>query len=379
VLVASDIGRGVLLLSIPVAYAFNALELWQLYVIAFVTGSLTALFDVASLSYLPAVIERDDLVDANARLQISQSFASIGGPQLGGTLMAIWAAPFALIADALSFIVSGAFISSVRKREAKPDRRLDAHGRPTSLRTEMVEGLAFVAGNRYLRPIALSTSLTNLCAAAVFSVFPVLIWTELKLSTAFCGLVMGLAAVGFLVGAALSNKLPRAIGLGPTILLSAGVSAPAYLLMTLTPAALPVAAVTLFVGQFVAGLSMVVYNVAQISLRQAITPPELQSRMNATMRFIVWGTIPIGSIIGGVLASVMPIRMALVIAAVASFSAFIPVVMSPLRSLRDIPSATDGGDAHRLVGVMGAAGEPEPEPEPGETSMARAAVSGMAD
>jgi len=373
VLVATDIGRGVLLLSIPVAYACNVLELWQLYVVAFLTGSLTALFDVASLSYLPAVIEREALVDANARLQVSQSFASIGGPQLGGAVMAIWAAPFAIVIDALSFLASGAFISSIQRREAKPERRVGADGRPASLRAEMAEGLSFVLGNRYLRPIAMCTSLTNLFAAAVFAVFPVLIWNELKLSTAFFGFVMGFAAIGFLVGAALSSRLPRILGLGPTILLSAGISAPAYLLMTLTPSMPAIAAVTLFVGQFMAGMSLVVYNVAQVSLRQAITPPEMQSRMNATMRFMVWGTIPVGSLLGGILASVMPIRLALVISATASFSALIPVLMSPLRSLREIPSATEGDATPRLVGVM------EAETEAGDGTMAHAALSGVPD
>jgi hypothetical protein len=118
--------------------------------------------------------------------------------------------------------------------------------------------------------------------------------------------------------------------------------------MARTPAALGGAAVTLFVGWFVAGFAQVVYNVAQISLRQAITPPDMQSRMNATMRFIVWGTIPIGSLMGGAMASIMPVRTALVIAAVATFASVVPVALSPLRSMRELPEeagATLGGAA----------------------------------
>ena len=167
---------------------------------------------------------------------------------------------------------------------------------------------------------------------------------------------MGLASIGFLVGAALSNRLPRLIGLGPTIVISAALSSPAFLLMTLTPAALDGAAVTLFVGWFVAGLAQVVYNVAQISLRQAITPPEMQSRMNATMRFIVWGTIPIGSLMGGLMASAMPVRVALLIAAVATFVSFVPVLASPLRSLGEIPGepSADGAEVAAVAGAPGA-------------------------
>jgi MFS family permease len=337
VLIAADIGRGIALISVPIAFIANALTIEQLFCVAFLSGTLTAIFDVADQSYLPAILEREDLVDGNAHLQVSYSVAQIGGPTLGGNLIAWVAAPLALAVDSVSFLVSGAFITAIRRREDKPQRRLDEVGRPTSVRTEIEEGLRYVLGNRYLRPVAASTGISNFFAAAMFSVFPVLIWNELALPPAFYGTVMGLASVGFLAGAGLSNRLPRAIGLGPTIIISAGLATPAFILMALTPASLNLAAVTLFVGWFVAGMSQVIYNVAQISLRQAITPPELQSRMNATMRFIVWGTIPIGSVLGGILATAMPIRAALIIAAVGTAASFLPVVLSPLRSLREIP------------------------------------------
>ena len=348
VLIAADIGRGVVLLSIPAAYVMDALTMWQLYAVAFVTGTLTAFFDVADQSYLPAVLDRDDLVDGNADLQISYSVAQIGGPTLGGNLIAIVAAPFAIAVDAISFFISGGFIAAIHRREELPARRLDESGRPRSMRTEILEGLRYVIGNRYLRPIAACTGTMNLFGAALFGIFPVLIWQELKLPPAFFGTVMGLASVGFLAGAALSSRLPSGIGIGRTIIVSAAFGAPAFLLMTLTPENLSVAAVTLFVGWFVAGMSQVIYNVAQISLRQAITPPEMQSRMNATMRFIVWGTIPIGSILGGALATFVPVRAALILAAVASFASVVPLLASPLRSLHDMPDEDESsGEASK--------------------------------
>jgi hypothetical protein len=343
--VAADIGRGVVLMSIPVAYVADSLTMWQLYVVAFATGTLTAFFDVADQSYLPAILERSDLVDGNANLQISYSVAQIGGPTLGGNLIAIVAAPLAITVDALSFFVSGGFISAIRRREEAPARRLDSSGKPTSMTTEIVAGLRYVMGNRYLRPIAACTGTANLFGAALFGIFPVLIWHELKLPPAFFGTVMGLASVGFLAGAALSSRLPDSIGIGRTIVASAALTAPSYFLLTLTPENLSLAAVTLFVGWFVAGMSQVIYNGAQISLRQAITPPEMQSRMNATMRFIVWGTIPIGAVMGGALATLLPVRAALILAALASFVSVVPVLASPLRSLRDIPDSEPTDDA----------------------------------
>lgn len=372
VLVAADIGRGLALLTIPAAYILDSLTIEQLFVVAFVTGTFSAFFDIADASYLPAILDRDDLVDGNANLQISYSVAQIGGPTLGGNLIAVMAAPFAIAVDALSFFVSGGFISSIRRRETKPERRVDASGQPTSMVAEVAEGLRYVLGNGYLRAIAASTGTTNLFGAALFGVFPVLIWHELKLPPAFFGTVMGLASVGFLAGAAVSSRLPNRIGLGRTIVLATALGPPAFLLLTLTPASLNVAAVTLFVGWFVAGMSQVIYNVAQVSLRQAITPSDMQSRMNATMRFIVWGTLPVGSLLGGVMATLLPVRAALVIAAVASSAAILPLLLSPLRSLREIPmeaSAAGGMGGATQPGSIGqtavaARTRRRPEPDP---------------
>jgi MFS family permease len=341
VLIAADIVRGCALLTVPAAYVGHNLTLDQLYVVAFVTGSATAFFDVADQSYLPVILERDDLVEGNARLQVSYSIAQIGGPTLGGNLIAIVAAPIAIAIDALTFFVSGAFLSAVRRREAKPERRTDAAGRPVPMRHEIADGLHYVLGNPLLRPIAVCTGASNLFAAALFGIFPVLLWNELKLPPAFYGSVMGVASIGFLVGAATSDRVTRMLGIGPTIVFAATVGPPAFLLMVATPADLPVAAVTLGVGWFVAGLAQVLFNVAQVSLRQAITPPEFQSRMNATMRFIVWGTIPIGFIAGGVLATILPVRVALVIAALACTTSFLPVWFSPLRHLDGLPGETE--------------------------------------
>ena len=360
VLIAADFGRAVVLLSIPVAYVAGAMSIWQLFIVAFVTGTFSAFFDVADQSFLPALIDREDLVEGNGRLQVSYSAAQIGGPTLAGNLIQIVAAPLAIAADALSFFISGGLIGLIRKREDKPDRMLDAAGRPTSLRAEISSGLRYVLGNRYLRSIAGCTGTSNLFGAALFGVFPVLIWRELNLPPAFFGTVVGLASFGFLAGAALSGRLPRRFGLGPTIIVSAALSSPAFLLLTLTPARLEWAAVTLFAGWSVLGFTQVVYNVAQISLRQSITPLAMQSRMNATMRFIVWGTIPIGSLMGGLLATLLPVRLALVIVALGSFASVPWVLFSPLRSLREMPEEVGVDRADRT-------GAAETLPEPVKT------------
>lgn len=341
VLIAADVLRGLVLLSIPFAYLTDTLSLAQLFVVGFVNGTLTAFFDVAELSYLPAIIDREDLVKANAGLQVSYSVAQMGGPTLGGNLIAMATAPLAIGLDAISFFLSGGFVSAIRRRESKPGRPVDAAGRPPRILDEIGQGLAWVWNNPLLRPVAICTAVSNLFAAALFGVFPVLIWNQLQIPPAFYGTVMGVASIGFLAGALASDKLTEAFGVGRTIVLGAALAPPAFLLMVLTPTSLDVAAITLGCGWFVAAFSQVVYNVSQVSLRQAITPLQMQSRMNATMRFIVWGTIPLGFVAGGIAATVLPLRAALVCAAFGCSASLLPVLFSPLRSLHDIPPSLD--------------------------------------
>jgi MFS family permease len=332
VLIVGDVGRGFALLTIPIAYMAGTLTIWQLYAVGFVTGSLTVLFDVADQSYLPALLERRDLVEGNAKLSLSQSGAQILGPALGGGLIGLVGAPFAVIADAVSFFASGGLISIIRKPEPKPARIVQ-----TSLREEIAEGLRYVAGNRYLRMIAGSTATSNLGTSMAFATFPVLAYRELGLSVALVGAVFGLGSLGVLLGALVAAGLSTRIGVGPAIVASMFITGPATILMALLPSEAAVAGALLFGSAFLMGLGGVVYNVNQVSFRQAITPLEMQGRMNATMRFVVWGTLPLGSLVGGILASFLPVRTTILIGALVASSAFLWVLFSPVRSLREIP------------------------------------------
>jgi MFS family permease len=176
VLIAGDFGRGLALLTIPIAYAAGALTIWQLYAVGSVTGFLTVFFDVADQSYLPALLERDDLVEGNAKLQLPQAGAQVVGPAFGGGLIGLVGAPFAVIVDAVSFFASGGLISLIRKHEPKPDRRVGDDGSHTSLRGDIAEGLRYVLGNRYLRMIAGSTATSNLGTSIAFSIFPIFVY-----------------------------------------------------------------------------------------------------------------------------------------------------------------------------------------------------------
>ena len=339
VLVAGDIGRASALVSIPIAYSVGVLTIWQLYAVAFVTGILTVLFDVADQSYLPVLLEADDLVEGNAKLQISASAAQIVGPGLGGGLIALVAAPFAVLVDAVSFVISGGLISLIRKGETKPVRKLAADGTHTSLRNEIADGLRYVLGDRHLRMIAACTGTSNFGSSIAFAVFPVFVYVELGLTPGLVGAALGLGGLGVLLAAVTAAPLAKRLGVGPVIVASIFLCGPATLLMAFMPSAALVAGALLLTAQLINGFAGTVYNVNQVSFRQAITPLDIQGRMNATMRFIVWGTMPLGLVVGGILGSFLPLRMTILIGAIIASTAFLWVLASPVRSLREIPKS----------------------------------------
>jgi MFS family permease len=354
VLVLGDLGRAAALATIPLAYALGVLTIWQLYAVGFTTGLLTVLFDVADQSYLPALLDPEDLVEGNAKLQISGSAAQIVGPGLGGAIVGIVTAPFAVLLDALSFVASGSLISLVRKHEPRPERKVRADGRHSSLREDIGEGLRYVLGSPYLRKIAGTTGTSNLGSSIVFAIFPVFVYRELGLHPSLIGLAFGLGGFGVLAGAFAAVPLARRFGTGPVIVGSALLNGPFLLMLAAMPSAAIVAGPLLIGSQLGNSFTAVVYNVNQVSFRQAITPLDMQGRMNATMRFIVWGTMPIGSIVGGVLATFLPLRTTVLIGAVVEVLAFLWVLFSPVRSLREIPQTRGRAGAAAGDGAGGA-------------------------
>jgi MFS family permease len=336
ILIAGDVVRAVALISIPVAYELNTLTMWQLYVVGFLTGTATVFFDVAYQSYLPALVERDQLVEGNSKLEISRSGAQILGPGAAGILIARLTAPVAIVLDSASFLVSALFLFLIRRPEPAPERHVGEHGEARgSMRRETIEGLRYVLGHRYLRKIAACTSVSNLFSQFVYAILLVYLVRNLGFTAEVVGVLFSIGAVGFLLGALVASRIASWVGVGPAIVASAFLFGPGSLLVAIAPPdlAFPVIAT----GLFVTGFSGVVYNINQVSLRQAITPERMQGRMNATMRFLVWGTIPIGSLIAGVLATVIGLRETLLLGAIGGFVPFLFVLFSPIRSLEAIP------------------------------------------
>ena len=347
VMIAGDLGRALALATIPAAFVLGVLTVVQLYVVGFTVGVLTVFFDVAYQSYLPSVVARDQLQEGNAKLEISRAGAQVVGPGLAGVLIGLLRAPMAVALDALSFVGSALFLFLIRRPEPPPDRHHeDGQPRP-GMRREMAEGLRYVLGHAYLKNIAACTAIANLFGTAAGAVILVYLVRELGMTAQGIGLAFSIGATGALLGALVANQVSSRLGVGRTIIAFAAISGPALLPLALAPVGTPtpvlVALVALF--GFVGGLSMVVYNVAQVSLRQAVTPTHMQGRMNATMRWFVWGTIPIGALLGGVLGSVLGVREAVLIGALGEIVAVLPVLFSPVRRIREMPAPVHDGPA----------------------------------
>ena len=368
ILVIGDLGRAVMLASIPIAASLHVLTIWQLYVVGFVNGLMTVFFDVADQSYLPEILERDELVEGNSKLQVSQSSAQILGQPIGGGIIAVLTAPIAILVDAASYVASAGLILSMRERlsqrgttapatdplaavagdavdgpatEGSVAAEIAAPTDPVTagggMRQQIMDGLRYILRHEYLGNIAATTATSNLFGNIGFAIFPVFAYRVLELKPEQVGTIGGLAGAGVLVGALVASRIQARLGVGWTIVLTAVAFGPINLLVPIaTPEnAFWLLALSLSIG----GFNGVVYNISQVSLRQAITPGHFLGRMNATMRFLVWGTIPIGSVIGAVLSEVVGVRTTVWISAVLTFLSCLPVVFSSVRRVREIPTA----------------------------------------
>jgi len=352
ILIAGDLGRAIAIASIPVAFAFDALTIWQLYIVGFINGILTVFFDVSYQSYVPSVVDRDQLVDGNSKLEITRSAAQILGPGMAGILIGLLKAPFAMLLDSLSYAISAIFVFFIRRPEPPVvPHDEEAHGPKPSMRQEIAVGLRYVTGHRWLRSIAATTGTSNFFGNVGGAILILYLVDERNLGPAAIGFAFSVGSVGVLLAAFVTAWITRRLGVGRTLVLMAFGFSLSGLPVAFAPDALIWYAVAL--SGFLGGFCGVGWNINQVSLRQAITPPRMQGKMNATMRFIVWGTMPIGAILGGALGSVIGLQPTIVIGALGGLIAFIPVTLSSVRHIVTMPDQVDdeGGQAPVVAGA----------------------------
>jgi predicted MFS family arabinose efflux permease len=287
-------------------------------------------FDVAHQSYLPRLIERDDLIEGNAKLRTSISVSALAAPSLAGYLVQRFTAPIAVLLDALSYLWSATWLRTIRNREAAPQKRPERH-----LRKEIAEGTRLVFGNPILRAIGINNAVMSLCQTAQMAIVVVFLIREVHLSPGTIGLLGSLSLVGALVGAALARYLATKVGAGRAMWITALINGLAFLCYPLTDSGWRLAFYV--VAGFVTSACFLVVIVVQVSLQQVLCPDHLLGRMNATMNFLYWGAAPVGSLLAGVVAESIGLRPTLWLAAVGMLLAAGVLIASPLLTLRYVP------------------------------------------
>jgi MFS family permease len=344
---AVDFGRMLTFAALTILVALDITQLWMLYVIAFALGVGETLFDTAAQSVMPMVVKHDQLSRANGRLYaIELTMNTFVGPPLGGILFGT-AAALAFLGSGLAylfgFLALIAMVGQFRVHRETP---------PGRLRTDIAEGLRFLIGNRVLRTFAVMTGLSNMASTAVFAVLPVYVVAPgpLGLSESQFGFLTITLAVGSLAASFVAERVERALGRANSVAIGALVTGGTVFVFGLWPA-VPV----LVVGFLLEGFAIVVWNVVTVSLRQRITPPHMLGRINASYRLLAWGSMPIGALIGGLLAEWLGVRAVFVVMGVLGMSLVLGRLIATDEAIDAAIAQTEG--------------QPEPdEPEPSEAS-----------
>jgi MFS family permease len=323
------------LATVPAAFVLGVLGLYQLYAVALIMGTCILFFDVAYQSYLPSLVNRDDVVEGNQKLQTSASAAQVVGPSVASALMQLFGAALSVVADVFGTLLAVLTLISIRKPEPE---RSPADGQRHFF-AEMTEGIRVITGDKLLWTQAGCTGTSNLG----FNIFGVAIllyaYRTLGISKGVIGIAFSIGAAGFLGGVLISSAVTKRLGLGRTIALSAAGS---FGLLIVLLANGSFAVLTIGLAFFVGYLGIPIYNINQVSLRQIITPNRLQGRMNATMRTIVWGTIPAGSLLGGIFSTSFGITPTLVVGGLISGGSFLWIVLGPIFKLSKQPEPAGG-------------------------------------
>lgn len=333
ILIATDLLRAVVLAFLPIAAFFHILSIWQLYVVAAVMGILTLFFDVADRSYLPTLVRRDQIMEANSKLSTTGSLAEVGGPALGGALVQLLTAPIAMAFDALSFLWSALLISLIRKPEERhtPEAGHEHH----NMWREIGEGLRVIWQNATLRVLAISAAMRGFFGwffAALYAFYAV---QELGLTTGVVGLLVAAGGVGSLIGAGLAGRVSKRFGLGYVLVVTSVVGGLFELLVPLASGPYFLVIVAMLAAQFFGDIAWEIYAINEVSLRQMVVPHQYMGRANATMQFLVGGAAPIGALVAGAIAQSTDARAALLVAALGMIGASLWLVFSPLRRMRE--------------------------------------------
>ena len=332
VMIATDLARAVLLATIPLAYALDALSFAQLYAVAFLTGCLAVFFDLSYPTLFVSVTPRERFLEGNSLVHGSRSFSFVAGPSLGGLLVQLFSAPFALLADAVSFLGSAFFLGRVRAVEPPVDQAAGA-----GIRAQAAEGLRFIGGNPIFRPTLTAVATLNFFNYAFQALFILYATRTLGVSAGALGLVLGVAAFGGICGAVVAGRVGRRLGVGPAFALGCVLFTAPLVLVPLAQGPEALVLVFLFAAEFLSGLGVMILDVNAGSIMFALTPDRLRSRTTGAFNFVNWGIRPLGALAGGALGAWIGVRPTLWVATVGALLGSLWLLPSPVLGLRELP------------------------------------------
>jgi MFS family permease len=332
VMVAADLGRAVLVGTIPLAYALDALTLVQLYAVAFLAGSLAVLFDLSYPTLFVSLAPRERFLEGNSLVHGSRSFSYVAGPSVGGLLVQAFSAPFAVLADAVSYLVSAFFLARVRAKEAPLEHEGEA-----GLRDRVTAGLRFISGNPIFRPTLASVATLNFFNSAFIALFVLYATQSLGVGPATLGLVLGAGAVGGILGAVVAGRLARALGVGRAFLHGCVLFTAPLILIPLAGGPRPLVLALLFTAEFLSGLGVMILDINAGSMMFALTPDRLRSRATGGFNFVNWGIRPLGALVGGALGAAIGVRPTLWVATIGALAGALLLLPSPVPALRELP------------------------------------------
>lgn len=348
VLIWADLGRAVLLGSIPLAFALDALTLWQLIVVAALAGVLTTFFDAADNAYLPSIVPRERLVDANSALAASGSAAEFVGFGSAGILVQLISGPLTILIDAVTYVVSAILLLGIREREAPPPPKADRE----PVLDEIRHGLRLVRGDPVLRAFALSSMLL----AALWGVFGAT-WflfalEELGLNAAIVGVIAGIGGASSFIGAIVAARATARFGIGPVAVIALLLSAVGNLFIPLAPAGLPLVAIACLVAQqLVADSAVTVYDITEVSVRQTLVRGRELGRVAATFSVLATGAQLLATVGAGLLAEVIGLRAVAFLAPLGGLLGAVLLWSSPVRGVRKLPAVDERTPAEAAADV----------------------------
>lgn len=338
IMILADVGRALLLAVVPLAFVLDLLTLEHLYVVAFLSGTLAVLFGVSNSTLFVSLVPKTDYLEANTLLNGSRAASYVAGPSAAGFLVQTLTAPIALLADAVSYLVSAVLLVKIRPTEPPPAQTKGLG---------IGQGLRFIARSPILRATLLGATTLNLFNYMFAALFVFYVSTELGVSPGMLGAVIGAGAFGALLGVVVTSRTARALGVGRTLVLSFLLFPVPLLLVPLAGGSTPVLLGMLFVAEFFSGLGVMMLDITLGSVQTAATPDPLRARVSGARRTINYGIRPIGAMLGGALGANLGVRPALWIATVGAIAGVLWVLPAPIRKLRDLPQpegAAEAGD-----------------------------------